>query len=264
VSLFSSSDVAAFKADRLLLAAQTYFPTVELSDTYLLQQMQASEAEIARRLKVYLEPTTIFPYEPTDDELTAIGEMPYDEEPGYDYDAEFFRSERWGFMVTRARPIISVEFLRFSYPNPQATFFTIPADWLRIDKKRGQINLVPASASFNAPLNAFMLQAMGGGGMIPFALQLKYVAGLKDVKTDPRWADLMDVIQKQAVLNVIDGSFQPQSGSISVDGMSQSISMDASKYRDLVEMKINGPKGSNGGLWTAIHGMVMGVAGVSI
>lgn len=264
MSLFSSGDVAAFRTDRLLMAAQNYFPDVTLTDAFLLQQIQAAEAEVARRLKVFLEPTTIFPYTPSGAEITALGAVHWDEEPGYDYDAEFFRAERWGFIATRQRPIVSVEFLRFAYPNPQTSFFTIPADWLRIDKKHGQINLVPASASFNAPLNAFMLQAMGGGGMIPFALQLKYVAGLQNVKTDPKWADLLDVILKQAVLNVIDGSFTPQSGSISVDGMSQSLSMDAEKYRDLVELKLMGPKGSNGGLWTSIHGIGLGVAGVSM
>lgn len=264
MSLFSSADIPGFKTDRILVAAQTYWPGVTLTDAFLLQQLQAAEAEIGRRLKVFLEPTTIFPYEPSSVEIAALGAAAWAEEPGYDYDAEFFRSERWGFIITRARPIISVEFLRFSYPNPQETFYTIPIQWLRIDKKNGQINLVPASASFNAPLNAFMLQAMGGGGMIPFALQLKYVAGIANVKTDPRWADLLDVIMKQAVLNIIDGTFTPQSGSISVDGMSQSVSMDAEKYRDLVEMKLFGGKGSHGGLWTAIHGMGLAVAGVSI
>lgn len=261
MSLFSSADLPGFKADRLIVAAQTFWPNVTLSDTYLLQQIQSAEAEVARRLKVYLEPTTVFPYSPSAEEISALAGAPWDEEPGYDYDAEFFRAERWGFIVARQRPIVSVDFLRFSYPNPQATFFTIPDDWLRIDKKRGQINLVPASASFNAPLNAFMLQAMGGGGMIPFALQLKYVAGLTGAKTDPKWADLIDVILKQAVLNVIDGAYSPQGGSISVDGMSQSVSVDAEKYRDTVAMKIDGGKGSNGGLRASIHGLMLGVAG---
>jgi hypothetical protein len=263
VSLFSSGDVASFKADRLFRAAQSLWPGVTLGDDYLLHELQAAEAGIARRLRVYLEPTTIFPYEPSEDEVEALSGAPYAEEPGYDYDPEFFGSGRWGYIVTRQKPIVSVEFIRFAYPNPQAAFFPIPDPWIRIDKKHGQINLVPASASFAAPLNAFMLQAVGGGAMIPFMLQVKYVAGLKNVKSDPQWADLMDVIYKQAALNVVDENFTPQSASISADGLSQSMSMDADKYRDVVEAKLFGGKGSNGGLWTSIHGIGIGVAGVT-
>lgn len=263
MSLFSSADLAKFKTDRLLRAAQTYWPGVELSDDYLLMQLQAAEAHIGHELRVFLEPTTIFPYEPSEDEISAL-QGPYAEEPGYDYDPEFFGPGRWGYIVTRQRPIVSVEFIRFAYPSPQQTFYAIPSEWIRLDKKHGQINLVPAAAGFTAPLNAFMLQAVGGGAMIPFMLQVKYVAGLQNVKTDPRWADLLDVIFKQAVLNVLDDNFTPQSGSISADGLSQSMSMDSDKYRDSIEVRLWGPKGSNGGLWTSIHGIGIGIAGVTV
>lgn len=261
MSLFSSADLPAFKADRLLAAAQTFFPGVVLSDAYLLQQIQAAEADIARRLKVRLEPTTIFPYAPTEGEISALGAMPWAEEPGYDYDPEFFRGDRWGFIVLRQKPVVSVEFVRMSYPNPTVTFFTIPHDWIRLDKKAGHIRMVPASSGFTAPLSAFIMQAMGGGSTIPFMIQVKYVAGLTGVKTDPAWADLLDVILKQAVLNIIDGSFPTLSGSISADGLSESRSVDPEKYREMVDFKLHGAKGSNGGLFAAIHGISMGVLG---
>lgn len=262
MSLFDTADVAAFKSDRLLLAASTYFPDVTLSDAFLLQQLRAAEAEVAQQLKVFLEPTTIFPYEPTTAEIDALDGKPYAEEPGYDYDADFFRADSWGYLVTRSKPIISIEFVRMAYPDPYKQFYAIPNDWLRPDKKYGTIRMVPASSSFTAPLSAFMMQALGGGRSIPSMIQVKYVAGLKDVKTDPRWASLLDVIYKKAVLKIIEGAFLPQSGSISADGLSQSLSVDASKYRDQINETMFGPKGSNGGLWTAIHGVVGTVAGV--
>jgi hypothetical protein len=262
MSLFDKSDVDAFRCDRLVAALGTYMPEVTLSDDYVLESLQAAEAEVAHLLKVFLEPTVIFPYEPTSDEITALGAMPYAEEPGYDYDAGFFQGERWGYIVTRARPIISVEYIRLSYPNPTATFYTIPHDWLRLDKKYGHIRMVPASAGFTAPLGAFVMQALGGGTTIPSMIQVKYTAGLTNVKSDPKWADLRGVIKKSAALRILEGAFLPQSGSISADGLSQSLNIDLSKYRDSVNLSLFGPEGSNGGLWTTIHGVVMSAAGV--
>jgi hypothetical protein len=57
------------------------------------------------------------------------------------------------------------------------------------------------------------------------------------------------------VLKVIEDGFLPSSGSISADGLSQSLSMDMEKYRDMISTTLFGPKGSNGGLLTAIHGI---------
>lgn len=265
MSIFSANDVSNFRTDRLLRAASTYWPNVTLSDAYLLQQLQAAEAYVARRLRVCLEPTQVFPWSPSTSDLSGLPTgMPWLEEPGYDYDPQFFSSGRWGYIITRYRPIISVQLIQFAYPVPTQSFFPIPQEWIRLEKKHGQINLVPASASFAAPLNAFMLQAVGGGDMIPFMLQVQYQTGLQNVRTDPQWADLVDVIYKQAVLNILDENFTPQSGSISADGLSQSMSLDADKYRDAIELKLTGPKGSHGGLWAAIHGIPLGIAGVTV
>lgn len=260
MSLFDNTDLESFKADRLLRAASTYFPEVTLSDEYLLGQILAAEADIGRRLKVFLEPTTIFPYEPTQAEIDALAGKPYAEEPGYDYDAQFFQADSWGYLVTRTRPIISVEFVRLAYPAPGNVFYTVPHDWLRIDKKYGHLRMVPATSTFTAPLSAFMMSVMGGGRSIPSMIQVKYVAGLADAKA--KWPDLVDIILKSAVLKIVNESYVPQSGSISADGLSQSASLDTSKYEDMIEAKLFGGKGSNGGLWTAIHGVVGTIAGM--
>jgi hypothetical protein len=57
----------------------------------------------------------------------------------------------------------------------------------------------------------------------------------------------------------VEDAFVPQSGSISADGLSQSLSVDVSKYHDAVDAILNGPPNSNGGLMTRIHGIRMGV-----
>jgi hypothetical protein len=262
VALFTSSDVAAFRADRLIAAAATWMPGITLSDAFVLQQIQAAEAEIARRLKVFLEPTTVFCPSATDADIAGLaGGAPYAEDPGYDYDPGFFQSDRWGFIILKHQPIISVSSVRFAYPNPTSAIYTFPADWIRLDKRAGHIRMVPASAAFAAPLNAFLMQALSAGSTIPFMIQVNYVAGLQNVRSDPQWADLVDVILKQAALNILEGSYLPQSGSISADGLSQSLSMNPDSYREMIDRKLMGPKGSNGGLWTSIHGITSGALG---
>lgn len=259
MSIFKSEDATTFKNERLVRALDTHLPDTCMSDAYVLAKLRAAESYVAGRLKVFLEPTVVFPYEPSEEEVTALDGKPYAEEPGYDYDSGFFKDDRWGYIIAWSRPIISVEWARMAYPNPKATFFTFPNDWLRIDKKSGQIRLVPASAAFNAPLNAFMMQAMGGGGTIPFAIQLKYTAGIKNVRED--WPDLLDVIYRVAILNIVNEEIKPQSASISADGLSQSMSFDAQKHAELIEEYLFGPKGSNGGLWSRIHGIGVTIGG---
>jgi len=261
MSLFSSADVAGFRTYRLAAVQGTYFPSTTFSDADLLGQIQAAEAEIGRLLKVRLEPTYVFPYQPTSAEITALGTMPYIEEPGYDYDTEFFRGDRWGYILTRQRPIISVDQIRFVYPAPTTQVYAIPSDWLRLDKKYGQIRMVPASSQFVAPLGAFLMQALAGGSQIPSMIQVKYTCGLTDAKN--QWPDLINVIMKRAVQQILMGAMPEASASISADGLSQSRSLKLQDYEDQFQTAMYGPKGSNGGLWTAIHGIQMGVIGVT-
>ncbi|MDP3327194.1 hypothetical protein [Parvibaculum sp.] len=262
MSLFTNADVAAFRADRLASIISTYFPSVTWSDAYLLQQIQAAEKDVSRKLKVKLEPTAVFPYPPSDEEIAALDGKPYLDEPGYDYDPEFFRAERWGYIVTRHKPIISVEEVRLAYPSPSQTVYRIPDDWLRLDRKYGQIRMVPASSAFVAPLGAFIMQALGGGHTIPSMIQVKYTVGLENAVTE--WPDLIDVIMKSAVLRLIKGGFFPGSESISADGLTQSRTVKIEDFEKPIEEALFGPKGSNGGLWTAIHGIPMGIVGVVV
>lgn len=254
--------VTEMRADRLALAAAAALPSVQLSDDYLYSKLLAAEKDIAQRqLRVYLEPTYIVPDDAPQSELDALeaeGRV-FAQEAAYDYDAEFFVGDRWGYIVAKSKPIVSVDSLKFVYPSAMNQVFTIPPEWIRLDKKHGHIRLVPASQSFAAPLGAFLIQALSGGRMIPFMIQLRYTAGLVNVMRD--WPDLVDVIKKKAVANIITDAFLPQSGSISADGLSQSMSVDVEKYHESVDLIINGPKGSNGGLMTAIHGVRLGVLG---
>jgi hypothetical protein len=266
-SIFARTDIAALRADRLTIAAALYFPTVNLSDHFLLGQLMAAEAEVAQTLRVFLRPTYIFPYAPSDADVATYAKdaagvaIPWVEEPGYDYGPDFFSGDRWGYLATRQRPIISVTSIEMAYPAPTQGIYKIPTDWIRLDKKYGTIRLVPATSAFIAPLGAYIMSALGGGSTIPQMIQVRYTAGLQNVREDPTWAGLVDVIYKLAVCKIIESAYLPQSGSISADGLSMSQSLDTSKYRDLVRDTLVGPPGVNGGLKARIHGISMTTLG---
>lgn len=240
--------------DQLILMAQNFFPGITLTDDFIWDSVKAAEAEISRALRVPLVPTQFYANPPDAETVSALPpNTPYAVDPAYDYDPDFFTGEKWGFLVLRKKPLISVSKIRFVYPAPTIGFYEIPGDWLRIDRRYAHIRFVPASSPFVAPLNAFILQALGGGRTIPFAIEVTYIAGLENPWRD--YPELIDVVKKTAVLKILENGFFPQSGSISADGLSQSVSVDMQKYRDSINFTLNGPPGSNGGLMTAIHGI---------
>jgi hypothetical protein len=245
--------VSELRRDGFLLASQNYFAGVELSDDFLWNKLRAAEAEIGRRLRVPLQPTQFFPVEPTQAQIDALNGMPWEVDPPYDYEPDMFQADRWGFIVARKKPLIAVQKIELAYPAPSNSIYTIPSDWIRMDKKYGHIRLVPASAAITAPLSTFLIQALSGGRMVPFMVQVTYTAGLTNVAAN--WPDLVDAVKKLAILKIIEDGFIPQSGSISADGLSQSMSSDMDKHYDIIDRIIDGPKGSNGGLMAAIHGV---------
>lgn len=252
--------VAKLRRDRLIMAASGALPTVDVSDDYLWDKLRAAESEIAHELRVPLAPTAFFPDTPTADEIAALGGKPWGIDPGYDYaPSDFQLNDKWGFIKLRNKPLHSVSRVRFAYPGGPTAHYDLPLDWLRFDKKYGQIQFVPSSTAFAAPLNAFVMQAIGNGRTIPLAIQISYVAGLENVPAN--YPELLDVVLKKAALKVIEDAFLPQSGSISADGLSQSMSNDMEKHTDTIERILNGGKGSNGGLMAAIHGVRFGVLG---
>jgi hypothetical protein len=225
-----------------------FVPTDAQLWTYLME----AEADASRRLRTLFAPTTVFAYSPTDAEIAAlpIG-RPYIEESPYDYEPHMWNVEDWGFTVVRRTPIISVEKVYFQYPTPVAGIFTVPLDWLRTDKKAGQIQFLPSASGMQvAPLQGFMLSMLSGGRNIPQMMRIQYTAGLKDAITD--YPDLVGLIMKMAALRMIQDSFLPQSGSISADGLSQSQSVDVEKYGNYIDAAVDS-------LLQSIHGIRLGV-----
>lgn len=227
--------VAAFCRDRMAgtpLAGQT------LDEDYLADQLRAATADIGLALRVFLEPTMVLPEtapQAERDALDAAG-TPWVEEPGYDMEGDFFSGERWGYLVTRHRPIIAVHSMQFVYPQPVGGVFTVPADWIRTDKKYGHIRLVPGTQAFAAPLSAWVMQVMGAGRTVPQMIQLRYTAGLRNIAQ--QHPELLDLVQRMAALRILQNQFVGASSSISADGLSESRSLDLDKFQGDIDAHV--------------------------
>lgn len=231
--------IDSIRRDYLLVAGQTYLSGVQLEDEYIFDKLRAAESYVQHSLRCFLAPTVIVPDDAPQQELDALAAsgVRFAQEAAYDYDPDFFKGERWGYIVAKQKPLVSVQSIKLAYPAPSSQVFQIPNEWIRLDRQYGHIRLVPAAMSFSAPLSAFIMQALGGGRTVPFMIQLRYTAGILDVNRD--YPELMTTIKRLAVLNVLKDSFTPQSGSISADGLSQSLSADMDKYADSIDRTLD-------------------------
>lgn len=245
--------VDEIRRDRLMAAAAGILRGVKITDGYIWDKVRAAEADIAHQLRVPLVPTRYFPIQPTTAELAALQGMAWDIDPGYDYEPTMFERDKWGYIVTRNRPLVSVQYMRFAYPTQNEGFFDVPLDWLRIDSRPGHLRIVPSSSAVLMGTAGFAMTSLINRRTVPAMLQVSYTAGLVNAETE--YPELIDVIKKSAVLKIVNDAYLPQSGSISADGLSQSLSVDTSKYSEAIDETVNGPKGTNGGLMTKIHGI---------
>jgi hypothetical protein len=241
------------RSDRLMAAAAGAMQNVEVSDDYIWEKVRAAEAEISQTLRVPLVPTRFFPHPPTDDELADLDGMAWEIEVGTDYDPSMFERDKWGFIVTRQKPIISIDRMRFQYPTQGMGYYDIPKEWLTFDAKYGHIRIVPTSSAVLTSMSGFVMTNIAAGRVIPSMIQFVYTAGLTDVSN--KYPQLLDAIKKLAVTKVLADAFLPQMGSISADGLTESMSTDMSKYQDTIDHILNGAEGSNGGLMSKIHGI---------
>lgn len=219
--LFDSTTAVPSLRSRMTGAQAIYFANWTPSDDYLWEQIVAAEAELEMRLRVFLSPVTII--EQDDDDIPSGR---YIAEPGYDFHPDMFLGDKWGLIETRHRPIISVTSIRFAYPliGGGASIFTVPTEWMRVDRQYGYVQIVAASSLQTMPLNTFIMGVLGSGRMIPLMLLIRYTAGLSDVSTT--WPQILPLIYRMATYGILRDLMLPGSGSISADGLSQSISYD--------------------------------------
>lgn len=217
------------RRDRISVAMEQFSQSTEMDDDYLWQAVLAAEADASRRLRVRLVPTKVFAGDPTTEEVDALSGAPYVVEPAYDHNpGEMVLGTQWGYLVTRQAPVIGVQSIEFVFPTGGG--YQVPAAWIKVDRDVGHIRIVPQGASYMTPVSAFVLSMQRG---VPHMIKVRYTAGLTDAVNN--YPDLVDLIKKMAILRIIDDTFPAGSGSISVDGLSQSMSVDVQKYQNRVD-----------------------------
>lgn len=241
------------RSDGLMVSARNLLGDHTLTDDYIWKKILAAEAHIARELRVPLVPTKFFPGKPTQEQIEALNGMPWGIDPGYDYKQDMFFPDEWGMIKLHNRPLISIESVDFDFPTMGDTFFKMPIEWLRTFDKYGHVQFVPSTPALFSSAGAFVMRALTGYRVVPMMVKVTYIAGIENAARD--YPDLLDAVKKKAVLLAIEDRFPADSGSISADGLSQSVSIDLASYRETVNVIIHGEKGTNGGLMTAIHGI---------
>jgi hypothetical protein len=122
---------------------------------------------------------------------------------------------------------------------------------VRLDKKYGHVRFVPTGSMMAlGPMSTYIMTAISSGRVIPNMIHMRYVAGLENPVRD--FPDLVKVVKRIAILNILKNAFLPQSSSISADGLSQSISVDTDKWQSGIDADL-------GLLRDSIHGIRMGV-----
>lgn len=242
----SGITVKEIKTDRLFGLLCHLAPAEGWSDDYLERKIREAEDGFEREMGLLLRTQRIKCEPKPDDTDWDI------EESAYDYDADFFAGERWGYLRLRRYPVQSVQRLFFSYPNREAVVFEVPLSWVRLEKPYGLIRLVPDKQAAFAAFNSYLLSIFSGGRGIPQSIVVEYTAGLTEKQLQADFSDVLEWIKRQAVVNIAADGLMPGSLSNSADGFSQSISAKLSDYREDQEKQFKAMKQKIKGVRLAI------------
>lgn len=242
MSIFNrATDLPTLKADRLMGIATQYFPGGALpSDDELWFKLLSAETSLEHRFRTLFGVREVYGEDRPPPDLATLqaNGTPTIVEPGYDFDPGFFSAEMWGLIELRHKPVVQVHEVAFSYPGPADSLYVVPNSWIRAEKKYGRINVVPGTqGSVTLPVNAFIISALSGGRTIPLMIKVRYQAGMPNIRTER--PDIIDAIFRMAVLGVLDDQFFPSSDSSTIDGLSQNMSLDTQKYRDLTDKRLD-------------------------
>lgn len=224
------------KEDHLSLLPASFFSGKTPGDQTLWRRLMAAEVEVQRKLGVSLTPVEVFPsVPPTAEEVAELNGAAYIVEPGYDMPADFFGVYNWGIVKLATKPVIEVASVRFVYPGTIGTVYEVPKDWILTDGPRATIQFMPAPTIAGVPASVLSMQALSAGRTMPQMIRVRYRAGL--TPEHEAMPDIRDVIMRLSLLRAM--KFLPQSGSISADGLSRSVSVDVGKFQDEIDSDLD-------------------------
>lgn len=135
-------------------------------------------------------------------------------------------------LTTLHYPVRSVLKVEANYYGQKVEF---PVEWVRINKRLGQLNMVPSGLAFSR----FLIPA-SGGGFLPLLSAVDYIPGFWEItyetgfRTGELPYNLRDIIAKKAcfvplnILGDLVGGVAIASKSIGIDGLSQNINTTSS------------------------------------
>lgn len=158
--------------------------------------------------------------------------LPTLDEPGYDYDPARFRN--YSYIRLRHKPVMAVESVELWIGTRRV--MKMPPEWIMLNKKIGDIQVLPgalAGLSIGAAGAALpLLRINTGGAPIPHLWRVSYEAGM------PADASIFEVVSWIAasqllivIASAVDAGIASQS--VSVDGISESVSTTASAENSL-------------------------------
>ncbi|WP_175787425.1 hypothetical protein [Burkholderia anthina] len=254
--------IASVRA-QLAIGAGQLINLAAVSDSMIWDKLVAAEADAERQLNTWFSTVEVVPDDAAQSEFDAFetAGQRWATISNFDYEPEMFRGDRWGYMRLPFKPIQQIHSIIISFPAPFLMNYTVPSQWIRLDKHYGDVRLVPTTVAPVTPVGAFALVAMGGAMSYPQAIQVRYSCGLTNANGQVAshfaqyWDDLVNVVMRIAIMKLLNMAFLPTSGSISADGLSQSQSYDQKVWQAGINETLFGPDGANGGLYRAIHGI---------
>jgi hypothetical protein len=141
---------------------------------------------------------------------------------------------QWGYLRLPVRPIASIESLKVQLSNDTTTY-EIPLDWIETGNLRyGQLNLIPLTIALqkqgveiptSAAASAVVLTLLVHQMWVPAFFQVEATIGFPSGKIPKVLNDLIGTATAIEMLSMLAATYaKNMSGSLSIDGMSQSTS----------------------------------------
>lgn len=150
------------------------------------------------------------------------------------WDIALYRS--FGFLKLMKRPVASIEGLWIT-PSNDISVYQIPTEWLETaNLHHGQLNIVPLTLALantssgggipsGGPATAVFLALFGHAPWIPAFFKVQYTAGFSNGRLPKAVNSLVGIIAAMDILSMLAPTFgKASSASLSIDGMSQSVS----------------------------------------
>jgi hypothetical protein len=163
---------------------------------------------------------------------TGLTFMPtrYEEKKPFDK----FAYESFGYFMLKQRPVASLERITVT-PSNEVDVYEVPLEWVEAGNLQyGQVNLIPLTLAITSgtvvPVSstaggALFLSIFGHKTWIPAFWKVSYTAGFPDGKVPAVVNELIGTMAAQEILSMLAVTYSKnQSASLSLDGVSQSVS----------------------------------------